>query len=143
VHFEYLGRVATLEELRRNAAREGRTFAAVMRAVPELAKLLGDFRESCLTPRTTWLGRVRAIAGIGRRARVTRRKAIRLCRSVETGLPAAQVERAVRDQVDAIRRAGEYAAYERAFALWHALHLPFCVGLFLAAAVHVGAVHMY
>jgi hypothetical protein len=33
--------------------------------------------------------------------------------------------------------------YERAFALWHAFHLPFCVVLFGAAAVHVVAVQMY
>jgi len=43
----------------------------------------------------------------------------------------------------AIRRIAQYRGYERLFSLWHAFHLPFCVMLFLAAAVHVVAVHMY
>jgi hypothetical protein len=53
------------------------------------------------------------------------------------------VNRALRRHVAAIRRMGRFATYERAFALWHAFHLPFCVVLFGAAAVHVVAVHIY
>jgi hypothetical protein len=53
------------------------------------------------------------------------------------------VNRALRQHVAAICRMGRFATYERAFALWHAFHLPFCVVLFGAAAVHVVAVHMY
>ena len=50
---------------------------------------------------------------------------------------------AVAAYVDGVRRVAEFDAYERLFSLWHAFHLPFCVMLFLAAAVHVVAVHMY
>jgi hypothetical protein len=42
-----------------------------------------------------------------------------------------------------MRRVARFSSYERAFALWHAFHLPFCIVLFGAAAVHVVAVHMY
>lgn len=62
------------------------------------------------------------------------------------GMPKASMRalrKAVKAQVRAIKRVAEYSVYERFFALWHALHLPFCVGLFAAAAVHVVAVHMY
>jgi hypothetical protein len=37
----------------------------------------------------------------------------------------------------------EFRAYERLFSVWHALHVPLCVLLFAAAAVHVLAVHLY
>ena len=50
---------------------------------------------------------------------------------------------AVRSYVAGIRKVAEFGTYERLFSLWHAFHLPFCVMLFLAAAVHVIAVHMY
>lgn len=40
-------------------------------------------------------------------------------------------------------RVDQGSAWARAFSLWHALHLPFCVILFAAAFVHVVAVHMY
>jgi hypothetical protein len=49
----------------------------------------------------------------------------------------------LRTYVDALVRVAEFRAYERLFALWHAFHLPFCVMLFTAAAVHVVAVHLY
>jgi hypothetical protein len=45
--------------------------------------------------------------------------------------------------LDALARVSVFAACERLFALWHVVHLPLCVVLFLAAAVHVVAVHVY
>jgi len=45
--------------------------------------------------------------------------------------------------LSAVSRASAFSACERLFALWHVLHLPLCVVLFLAAAVHVVAVHVY
>ena len=42
-----------------------------------------------------------------------------------------------------VRRAAELAFYERVLGLWHAVHLPLCVLLFAAAAIHVVAVHLY
>ena len=52
------------------------------------------------------------------------------------GIPPDTVARAVRNSLC-------FGAYERVFALWHAIHLPLCVLLFTATAVHVIAVHMY
>jgi hypothetical protein len=45
-----------------------------------------------------------------------------------------------------VREAGRLAGFhacERLFALWHAIHLPLCVLMFAAAALHVFAVHAY
>jgi hypothetical protein len=148
IHFQYMGRLATLDELLSEARFEGGMLAVAVMLVPEMGVTLADFRERCLGPAGGVGSRVRRFFTLGHRARVTRRRALRAYRrspaSKRDGSPSvAETRRAVGENVRAVRRAGKYGAYERAFALWHALHLPFCVGLFLAAAVHVVAVHMY
>lgn len=42
-----------------------------------------------------------------------------------------------------VKRAAQYAVYQRLFAWWHILHLPFVWLLAASAAYHVLAVHMY
>jgi hypothetical protein len=43
----------------------------------------------------------------------------------------------------AVNKAAAFAFYERLFALWHILHVPFFILLVLTAIVHVVAVHLY
>ncbi|MDF1762257.1 MAG: hypothetical protein P1U57_02510 [Oleibacter sp.] len=43
----------------------------------------------------------------------------------------------------ASRRVLEFNFFERLFALWHVIHLPFFIMLVLSGIVHVVAVHMY
>jgi len=47
------------------------------------------------------------------------------------------------DRLAATRRVVEFAAFERLFSLWHALHLPLFLMLLVAGVVHVVAVHVY
>jgi hypothetical protein len=47
------------------------------------------------------------------------------------------------DRLAATRRVVEFAAFERLFSLWHALHLPLFVMLLVAGIAHVIAVHVY
>lgn len=47
------------------------------------------------------------------------------------------------ERLAATRRVVEFAAFERLFSLWHALHLPLFVMLLVAGVVHVVAVHVY
>ncbi|RIK90851.1 MAG: pyridine nucleotide-disulfide oxidoreductase, partial [Proteobacteria bacterium] len=56
---------------------------------------------------------------------------------------ARAVESALRAHLGAVRRLAAFAFYERVLSLWHAVHLPLCVLLFSAAAIHVIAVHLY
>jgi hypothetical protein len=51
--------------------------------------------------------------------------------------------RYVDDRLGATRRVVEFAAFERLFSLWHALHLPLFLMLLIAGFVHVAAVHLY
>jgi hypothetical protein len=47
------------------------------------------------------------------------------------------------DRLSATRRVVEFAAFERLFSLWHALHMPLFLMLLVAGVVHVVAVHVY
>ncbi len=45
--------------------------------------------------------------------------------------------------LDAVGRVAVFQFWERLFRVWHALHFPLTVALFLAALIHVVAVHVY
>jgi hypothetical protein len=48
-----------------------------------------------------------------------------------------------REYFDAVRRAAEFAFYDRMFRLWHLFHLPLFLILVVTAIIHIVAVHMY
>ncbi len=67
-------------------------------------------------------------------------------RSDDRGRRSNLVETAagyIDDRLSATRRVIEFAAFERLFSLWHALHLPLFMMLLIAGIVHVVAVHVY
>lgn len=45
--------------------------------------------------------------------------------------------------LDSVVRAAQLASWERAFSLWHVVHIPFLYLLVISGIVHVVAVHMY
>ena len=49
----------------------------------------------------------------------------------------------VKEHLRRVRRVATFAAYDRLFALWHKVHLPFFYLLIVTAIVHVVAVHAY
>ena len=51
--------------------------------------------------------------------------------------------RYIADYTRLMGRVAQFSFYERLFALWHILHLPFFLMMVLSALVHVLAVHMY
>ena len=59
----------------------------------------------------------------------------------------AQIEKATRLYIKThllhVRRVAEFNAYDKLFALWHKVHLPFFVILLISVIVHVLAVHLY
>jgi hypothetical protein len=54
-----------------------------------------------------------------------------------------EVRTMLADYFDAVRRAAEFAFYDRLLRLWHLFHLPLFFLLVAAAILHVVAVHMY
>ena len=49
----------------------------------------------------------------------------------------------VRRYLAAVVSVAQYTAYERVFALWHVVHIPFVYLLIISAVTHVVAVHVY
>jgi hypothetical protein len=49
----------------------------------------------------------------------------------------------VRDHLRQVRAVALFGFYERAFYVWHFIHVPFFFMLILSAIVHIVAVHMY
>jgi len=49
----------------------------------------------------------------------------------------------VRRYLSAVVRVAHFTAYERVFALWHVVHIPFVYLLIFSAVAHVVAVHIY
>lgn len=143
IHYEYRGQVLSFAELRRGATGETAALLRAEEAAPEMARVLRAYEEQAMDPGGSWPRRLAAFVALGSRSRAARRHALRAYRASVSGLPDRELVRDVRRHVTAVRRVATYAVYERAFALWHAFHLPFCFILFTAAAVHVVAVHMY
>lgn len=55
----------------------------------------------------------------------------------------AQARSTTRNYLRSVLRVAQFSAYERVFALWHVLHVPFVYLLLLTAGFHVFAVHAY
>lgn len=53
------------------------------------------------------------------------------------------IKRYVRNHLGQVRKVAGFTAYERLFALWHLIHVPFFVLLLISTIVHIVAVHLY
>ncbi len=83
-----------------------------------------------------------AVAGLGLETRRTARQLRSLL--VEAGHGEDQaVGKTLAHFFEAVRRAAEFAFYDRLLRLWHLLHLPLFFLLVAAAILHIVAVHMY
>jgi len=85
---------------------------------------------------------------IGHACRRARRRALRRIRGLERSDPRIvgdghALRSAVSRYVSAVRRTVMLDVYERVFALWHVLHLPLALLLYVSAAVHVVAVNVF
>jgi hypothetical protein len=93
---------------------------------------------------------------LGLRARHVHNRCMRELRrvlgahAVERGWERAKLRRRlttasqmIRDYLQLARDAAQFGTYERMFAWWHILHVPFVFMLAISGVVHVIAVHMY
>ncbi len=154
IHHGLSGRRATLHELRTDAESRRTAIGLALSSSPELAHPLREFESFALRPAPGWIRGIWILLSLGRRERSVYCQASRILETaIETkqassggvtdGIDQGDATRALRSYVAAIRRAAEFTAYERLFSLWHAFHLPLCILLFAAAAVHVVAVNLY
>lgn len=140
IHHGLSGRRATLAERRAELDASRGALAGTLAGAPGLAEALARFESSALAP-ASGATRIWQLVTLGAGTRRVRARARRALRRGDPGRGRALRE--VGTYLREVEQVARFRAYERVFALWHAVHLPLCVLLFTAAAVHVVAVNMY
>jgi len=143
VHTNLYGRKTSLRELRGEASRSRRAVDSAASGVPGVSQALTGFETHALGEECGALQSWLRFFALPVRSRFVRRRCARMMETVRDRAHRAALDAEVAAYLKAVRRVAEFRGYERLLSLWHAFHLPFCVMLFLAAAVHVLAVHMY
>ena len=154
IHHGLHGRKASLAELKAYA-EQLRWVTTSVAFLPDLVSRIEHEERSIVQrcERTLLVARpfASAVRVLLARRRLRRYVAAELC-SMADGQASAterrrQLQRTARTYIDdrlaATRRVVEFAAFERLFSLWHALHLPLFLMLLVAGTVHVIAVHVY
>jgi hypothetical protein len=154
IHYESMGRRATIRELREEAEQGRGVLGTVVSEHPELSSLMADLEARLLRPSSGPVWGLWRFAFAGVVVGAAHRRARRLLRARTEG-PARSSSRtdvrreyrlakkAMSPYFDSVKRAARFAGYAYAFSAWHVLHLPLCALLFAAAFFHVVAVHMY
>lgn len=146
VHHGLFGHRETLSEVSQRADASRSALHNALRAAPGVEECVREFEAQALQRRGSAFAELARALVLGRRTRATLRRTRKLLRQSPPGalaVPADAVARALHNHLRLVRRVAEFGFYERVLGLWHALHVPLCVILFLAAAVHVVAVHLY
>lgn len=141
VHRGYSGRKLELRALREEM--DEKLAGLAERGLPgeAIMERLQPFEAQAVRAGGSFWAGAWAVVGLGVR---TRRAHARLRREL-AGAERSRVQaRALLDDYfEAVRRAAEFAFYDRLLRLWHLLHLPLFVLLVAAALLHIVAVHMY
>ena len=121
---------------------------AEIESTPKAQAAINAFQKFAVGAQSGLLGSLRALVVRPLAIRCRRRVAALLSRNPTAAgaaerLDAASVKAALREFVDQTSRAAELRLFERLFALWHAIHVPLTIILFISAAIHVVAVHLY
>jgi hypothetical protein len=154
LHADYLGHRATLRELKSGAEQGRGALGILLDLAPEVEVLMSAFEARVLAPARGPIAGARRFLRAGREAQTMKRSVWRIVReNLRTQrrsragrgpvLRRSEARRALRTYVRAVKREIRFGTYVRAFSVWHVLHLPLCVLLYAAAAVHVVAVHMF
>jgi hypothetical protein len=156
IHYGLYGRKMNLEELQQNAERL-RALQGAIAFLPELVNRLEKQEAKLLAsgPRLPVFGLAKpvmvALNALLARWRLRRYISRALRVAARTSPIVAQQRRGLRRAANlyihrrlvATRRVAEFEAYERLFSLWHVLHMPIMFIMFMAAIVHIVAVHVY
>lgn len=143
LHRGLAGPRRTVDSLRRDARQQLAPIEALVERVPKVKARLTRFEAVAFGRLPFWLRTTRAFwlrpwSWFFRLGTVGA-----LARESEARFRRRDIRRALRGHFSAQCRAVELTGYERVFSLWHAIHVPLCVILFLSAAIHVVAVNLY
>jgi hypothetical protein len=145
VHRGLYGQRETLRSLGEKAAETRRLLAESLEGFAGAQEVVRDFEGWALRPGRGLLGRVLvALALPLRQPLATRRCLARLAAPGASGARwRPEAEGLLRAHLRAVGRAAVFELWESIFSVWHTLHFPLTAALFLAAILHVVAVHAY
>lgn len=152
VHRGYSGRKLQVQAVTRILRAELRSLADEGAVGTLLFDRLEPFEKVAAHAGSSFGASARAVVTIGFATRVAQRQLKRDLRSMlePINLPPMELRGRHRELLrrtnayfHAVRRAAQFAFYDRMLRLWHLLHLPLFVMLIFSAVLHVFAVHMY
>jgi hypothetical protein len=155
IHHGLYGSKATLKEMSASLARSlaaGQASALIQPIRAELVAL----DQRVLAPSTTFGESIRrhlAVSWQSRRlhrrllAQARRRLISQAMTSPTVDQHADRLEATIRrylgEHLRQVRHVARFDAFERLFALWHLIHVPFFIMMILSGLFHVFAVHLY
>jgi len=156
IHHGLYGRKATLAEVEQRMKEGAANLNSVFGSVPSIGEKLAEFQLFAFRKLDgawahTWhflILRLRG-RGIARAVRREARHAIdRMGREQnwtrgELLFHRRSAKEQIDDYVDAIYSTATFVTWERLFALWHVVHVPFIYIFFISVVVHVIAFYMY
>jgi hypothetical protein len=103
---------------------------------------LQPFEQRAVSAGGNFWSSAAAVVGLGIETRRAERALVAALPGMR-GNGRAVVREAINEYFNAVRRAAEFAFYDRLLRLWHLFHLPLFFLLVAAAILHIVAVHMY
>jgi hypothetical protein len=108
----------------------------------EVLEILLPFEKRAVSAGANFWSSAGSVIGLGFETRRAERSLFRAHPEMKHDNRTAAAE-TVSEYFKAVRRAAEFAFYDRLLRLWHLFHLPLFFLLVAAAIVHIVAVHMY
>lgn len=141
VHRGYSGRKLELRSLREEMQELLAHLAQRGVAGDAILHELQSFEDRAVAAGRSFWTSARAVVALGI---ATRRAHSRILHALPRGGEGvADARNLLAAYFQAVRRAAEFAFYDRLLRLWHLLHLPLFILLVAAAVLHIVAVHMY
>ncbi|MDE2405120.1 MAG: hypothetical protein KGM17_10690 [Sphingomonadales bacterium] len=140
VHRGYSDRKLEMRELKSDMDGSIARLVGAEADIAQLVERLQALESRAIAAGSHFWSSAGAVFGIGIATRVSLWTILRAHPGLRTSAPARD---SLRAYFQAVRRAAEFAFYDRLLRLWHLLHLPLFIMLVAAAILHVVAVHMY
>lgn len=152
IHHGLYGSQATLQELRDTLGHSFSALSQQIDAMPDVRAEVECFMTLSALKHEGVVKRALHFLLLGwhrRRAHERARRGVMKLvmagafQSIEMRLRLRELLKGIDLTLRAAQRTAQFSTYERLFALWHVVHIPFLVMLVLTAIVHVVAVHVY
>lgn len=145
VHRGYSGRKLEVRTLREDIV----ALVELMRSggldADAVAQYYQPFEQRAVQAGASFWSSAKAVVGLGVSSRLAKRNAQGVIKRIAAADPQrrAALLQGNAEFFEAVRRAAEFAFYDRMLRLWHLLHLPLFFLLVASAIMHIVAVHMY